>query len=129
MASDKLTRATIWEDGGATCLARVYGNAGTAITQASLSAIGCKVFDQDSTAPATAVASTSLTVASVVFDTLQTGGPWSKDATGYNFKHTLSSSWFATGNHRYRVEYKFDPASGPDFFVNYELFAKEVFTS
>lgn len=129
MASSDITKATIWEDGGATCMARVVGVAGTAITQATVSAIGCKVFDLTGDTPDTAVATPTVVVASSVFDTLQTDARWTKDATGYNFRYTLAASVFTTGGHRYLVEFKFTPSSGEVFWVVFELYAQNVRTS
>jgi hypothetical protein len=103
---------TIREHSPATVLARVYGLAGTAITQASLSAIACSVYDLDSATPNTAVATPTVTIVSSVFDTLQTGGAWDKDSTGYNFSHTIGKAVFTSGGHRYKAEYKFTPTSG-----------------
>ena len=129
MASSDITKATVWEDGGATCLARVLGNAGTAITQASLTSIGCKVFDLNSTTPETAVSTPTVTIASAVFDTLQTDARWTVDSTGYNFLFVIAASVLTTGDHRYRVEFKFTPASGEVFWLVYELHAQAVSTS
>jgi len=122
-------RATIWEDGGATPLARVTGADGAAITQASLTSISYKVFDLNSTTPSTAVATGTVTIATSVFDTLQTDAIWSEDTSGYNFKHTIASTVFTTGGHAYRVEYLFTPASGQPFWVVFELHTHEVMTS
>lgn len=121
MAITKPAYGTIWEDGAATCIARILGNAGTAITQASLTAISYKIFDIDSSTPTTAITSSTLTISSVVFDTLQTGARWTVDSTGYNFLNTFAASNFATPDHRYRIEIIFDPTSGEDFPVVFEI--------
>lgn len=103
------------EDSACTILARVYGNAGTAITQSALASITCKVFDVDSSTPDTAVAAPTVTIASSVFDTLQTDARWTQDTTGFNFAHVLAASIFTTGDHYYRAEYLFTPSSGEVF--------------
>ena len=126
MESSDVVKASIWEDGGVTNLARVKGQTGANITQASISSIRREIFDR--TVPAT-VGTTTLTIATAVFDTLQTGGPWSKDTTGYNFKDAIGSTNFANGDRRYRVQYKFTPASGAAFWVVYELYAKALVTT
>lgn len=112
-------QAHVFEDGGAILMARVVGNAAAAITQASLAGITYSVHDL--TADAAVVTSTALTVSAVVFDTLQTDALWTKDATGYNFKHAIGPSAFPTGKRKYAVEYLFDPASGNDFWVVFHL--------
>ena len=117
------------EDGGATFLARINGNTGVAITQSLISSISVKVFDLDSDTPDTAVYSASVTVATSVFDTLQTDAIWTEDTDGYNFKHAMPASAFAIGNHNYRIEYLFTPATGEVFWVLFEVFATNVRTS
>lgn len=133
--SAKVFQSVVFEDGGATFLARVYGNSGSAITQASLSSITCKVFDLDSTTPDTAILTPTVTIASVVYDTLQTGGLWvddngdALDSVGYNFAHAMPATAFPTGGHRYRIEYKLTPASGEVFWIVFEATATDVRTS
>lgn len=122
----KVTSADIWEDSGATCQARIIGQAGVNITQASLSSITCKVFDLNGTTPDTPVATPTVTISSSVFDALQTDATWSTDDTGYNFSHTLAASIFTTGDHRYRVEYTFTPVTGEAFPVVFELMAQNL---
>ena len=61
-----------FEDGGATFMARILGNDGAAITQASISTITCAVYDLSTSTPTVAILAPSLVVATVVFDTLQT---------------------------------------------------------
>lgn len=125
-----LIRGSVWEDGGATVMARVIGNAGTAITQASLTSIHYSLFDTNGATPETAVvAGTSLTVSDVVFDTLQTDARWTQDATGYNFRHTIAASVLAAPAHLYRAEYKFTPTSGEVFWVVAEILTLGVSTS
>jgi hypothetical protein len=107
---------TFLEDGGATVLARVYGNAGTAITQASLTSITWAVYNADTEAEILAPA--ALTVSAVVFDTLQTGNPrWTKDGVGYNFVHALPVTAFPAAVAKTRIQYKFTPTSGAAFWL------------
>jgi hypothetical protein len=110
--------ATVWEDTGATCLGRFVGQDAAAITQASLTSIAYKVYNLDSATPTTATATGTLTIASVVYDTLQTSDDrWTVDSTGFNFLDTTAGAAanLATGDQRYRIEYTFTPASGEVF--------------
>lgn len=100
-----------------TTLARVVGNAGTAITQATISTIVCKVFLESGSTPDTAVVTPTVTVSSAVFDTLQTDSRWTKDGTGYNFRFTVPGTSLTVDGGRYRVEYLFTPTSGDAFTV------------
>lgn len=116
----KINFAEGLEDCGISLMDRVYGNAGTAITQATITAISYKVYSHTSKDKAvdaedgTLIASGSLTVASVVFDTLQTDARWTKDSTGYNFRYdSPATDRPAGGWHRYEIV--FDPSSGENF--------------
>lgn len=60
----------------------------------------------------------ALTVADVIFDTMQTGPPWdaAADAEGYNFRHTPDISEndaFPEWDCRYLIAYKVVPLVGP----------------
>ena len=124
--SNTPTRATIYEDSGVTCMARILGDDATAITQSVTSAITVAVFKNTST---TATYTASLTVADVVFNSYQTDARWSKDATGYNFRYAVIASVFDDGDATFRIEFKFTPTSGSQYFVIYEIDTVEVFTS
>jgi hypothetical protein len=117
-----INRAQGFEGSPLTLMDRIYGHAGTAITQASLSAISYQAWeyssedDAESDTNSTAVGtSASLVVADTVFDTLQTDARWSRDSVGYNFRFTLPVARLPTGGSFVRVEVLFDPASGEDF--------------
>lgn len=121
-------RATVWEDSGALLMARILGNAGTAITQASISSIALSIFNMtvDIT---TASATATPVIATVVFDTYQTGGPWTADDIGYNFLYTATAAQLAVGASLYRYEFLFTPASGQVFHVGYELQTEKLLRS
>ena len=124
--SNTPTRATIYEDTGVTCMSRILGDDGAAITQSGTSAITVAVFKNTNTA---ATYTASLTVADVVFDSYQTDARWSKDSTGYNFRYAVVSGVFDDGDATYRIEFKFTPTSGSQYFVVFEIDTVEVFTS
>lgn len=93
-------RETIFEETTPTFLGRLMRDASgveTAVVQADLDTITYQVWLEG-----TLVSSGSLTVSAVVYDTLQTGSIWTKDAIGYNFKHRLADS-FTDGNKTYLV--------------------------
>lgn len=127
MAANEIEKAIVWEDGGATCMARVTGQDAANITKASITSIGYSAFDSEATGAA--VDTAALTVASVVFDSLQTDARWTKDAPGYNFRHEVPASALTTGNHTYIIEYMFTPATGEVFWVLFSLRAQAVRTS
>ena len=119
---------TIWEDGGASLMARVLGHNAAAITQASVSSITYKVFDLSSGTPPDQVTSGTLTVSSVVFDTYQTDARWTKDSTGYNFRWDAPASAFPSWS-VYQIEIKFTPSSGETFFLVFKITANAIYSS
>lgn len=93
---DWVTQAA-WEDASLKVMARIRDIDNALITQASVATIAYRSVEDGTTE---IVASTSLTVASVVFDTLQTtadDASWTLDATGYNFMVILPPATFPNG--------------------------------
>lgn len=113
----------IWEDGGALLLARVEDWDGNLLTQVACTGIAYKVFNVDNNNAVTG--SGSLVVATVVFDTEQSGGNW-PHADGYNFKAMFAATCFPTGGHRYVAEVIVDPVSGEDFAIVWHLQAHNL---
>ena len=119
-------KGTIWEDTGPYMMARITGNDGANVTQSDVSSISYVVVDMTDTD--TAVASGTLTVASVIYDTLQSGDSrWTEDSTGYNFGFTLAATAFPTGARTYRVDCDFDMATGENLAVVFEIVTKKRF--
>lgn len=121
MPTTKTHAFSVWEDTGLTIMARVLGNAGTAITQASLTSIKMDVYDiDDEDAPVAIGTQDTLTISSVVFDELVDDDPrWINSggsAEGYNFLHTIAATRFANSG-VVRIEYLFDPAAGENFLI------------
>lgn len=116
----------IFEDSTFTCLARVFVN-GAIWSQAAVSTITYKVWKN--TDLVNTIDSGSVTVATSVFDALQTDGRWTVDATGYNFRHTLGPT-VITEPGLHTIEYKVTLASGAVFFLDpFEPEARNVSTS
>ncbi len=118
-----------FKNGSATLLARIVGAAAANIVQADLSAVHYTVYllddqDPDSRTPIAGHTNVALTIADVVFDTLQTGSIWTVDATGYNFCHVLDVSThqaFAVAGRRYLVEYRLTPKNGQTILVRFRV--------
>lgn len=124
--SAPIHKVVVMEDTSATFMCRMLASDGSAAQQADVSSIAYSVYDRTG---GSVVTSGTLTVSSVVFDTLQTGAPWTYDSTGYNFKTTLATTAFPTGGRLYRVEFKWtfsDSAVGIDA---YDCRAESVFIS
>lgn len=124
MPAPTITTATVWEDGGASLMARVLGNDAANITQASITSITCSVYDAQERG--TAVVTPAVVVADSVFDSLQTDARWTVDSTGYNFCHDCPATAFPDGDTVYRVIYKFTPASGEVFYKVWDVHSLEV---
>lgn len=121
-----ITRAAMFEDSSSTFMCRMLASDGSAAQQADVTSIAYSVYDRTGGA---VVISGTLTVSSVVFDTLQTGAPWTLDSTGYNFKATLAATAYPTGGRLYRVEFKWTFADGTVGFDVYDVKAESVFIS
>lgn len=116
---------------GSTCtnMRRVTGADAANIVQADISTITYSIFllDDQEADSRTAVAEhqdVDVAVADTIFDTLQTDGRWTEDATGYNFRHTVdvsSNAAFAVAGRRYLIEYKLTPGSGQVIIVRFRV--------
>lgn len=115
MPSPKRTRTRINEGSGALYLARISIWDASNAQQADITSITYAIYDLDSNAPESAIGSGTLTVANVVFDTLQTDAVWTKDSTGYNFSHAIPEAELPNGGHRHRIVYTWTPVSGEPF--------------
>lgn len=129
MPQPLVEKAHAFEGAGLTLLARVYDNTATAILQAGLSAIVYSVIDTTTGTAVTGHDGASLTISSVVYDTLQTGAIWTKDSTGYNFRTTLAATALPDAGRIYRIEVKFTPTSGPVFFAVWDVTSVGLYTT
>lgn len=123
----------LFEDAGSTVMDRVRGNNAALITQATITSIALKVLESTSEADVfnaigEEVSGTggALTVASHVYDTLQTDANWTKDVTGYNFRYAAPAACFPTGNRWYSLWFLFTPTSGEPFWVVWYGLAQAV---
>jgi hypothetical protein len=116
----------VYEDSGFSLMARIYGQAATAITQATISSIALKVFDISSS---TQIATATPVVATCVFDTLQTDAYWTKDSTGYNFRYSTLAAHVPAGCGRALFEFTFTPSSGAVFPVVFEVPVLDLYGS
>jgi hypothetical protein len=120
---------TAFKNGSAVLLARIVDSAGVVVQQAGVSAIEYSVFELDPCRPdeLTVVAGhdgVSLVVADVIFDSLQTGGLWTVDEIGYNFRHEIDVSAdeaFPKAGAQYQVRYEITPTSGQKTTVRFQL--------
>ena len=131
MGTTDIITATVWEDGGATLMARILDNDGTALKQADIDGTGSityNLYDEDGDTPNTAISGpTTLDEAVVIKDPLETTDDrWTVDTTGYNFIHIVAASELSSGGNKYRIEIKFIPDSGEAFHAVFILNTKHV---
>lgn len=103
---------TVVESSSFSVMARIHAS-GANITQADVTSIEYQIYPHNSTTAHTGA--TALTVSSVIFDTLQTDARWTKDATGYNFRHDVAATVLTDPATEYEVEYKFTMADSSVF--------------
>lgn len=113
-------RGTVFKNGSAVLLARIVGPDGDAVATSDLASIRYSVLaidpiDHNTLTPVNGHDDAALTVEDVFYDTLQTGGAWSIDETGYNFRHELevaTDDAFPTAGTDYQIRYEVTPVSG-----------------
>lgn len=111
----------IFEDSGLYLAGRAEDAlTGDALLQSDLTSITLKVYEISD--PDTEIASETLTIANVIFDTLQTDG-WTIDSTGYNFRYQVPATSLPLGGAMYRFEFAFvrNPSTLPPFHAVFEV--------
>lgn len=129
------------EDGTATVLARLTGRSGSGaatgvkgegnwVKQPDLASIAYQVFDESNANAEVTGGPQSVNIAGAVLDTPVTDTAlWTIDDKGYNFIYDLPPTCFPTGEHIYRVEFKFVFNSGAVGWGVFRGEAKAVFSS
>ncbi|MBN1590948.1 MAG: hypothetical protein JW888_15650 [Pirellulales bacterium] len=123
------TYGTVFKGGSVTCLARVVGHDAAAVTRTDILSVQYSLYllendDPDSRTVVAGHDAVALDKISVLFDSLQTDARWTRDATGYNFRHTLdvvSSAAFGLAGRDYLVEYRLTPYLGQVILVRFRL--------
>ncbi len=129
MSQAKDIFGTAFKNGSAVLMARIVDAAGANVQQAGLAAIEYTIYELDPCRPDQLVAvaghdGVSLTVANVIFNSLQTGGLWTVDDVGYNFRHEINvgvSEAFPKAGVQYQVRYELTPTAGQKTIVRFQL--------
>lgn len=129
MAGADTIRGSIWQGAPTPLLARIRSVNGSYLTQASLSSITYAVFNLTGNTPSTVLSSGTLTISSVVFDSLQTDARWTTDSVGYNFRVTIPGSAFALAATLYRVEVTFTDTDSQKFRVVFQPKTQPIMTT
>lgn len=107
-----IIKGTALEGAEIPIMARVTNLAGSLITQATIVSIAYKVFDKLDAALTDIAQSSPLTVADVVFNSLQTDDSWTKDSAGYNFRYVTDPAELPEGGATYRFEFTLTTSDG-----------------
>ena len=129
MPHAKDIHGTAFKNGSAVLMARIVDSDGENIQQAAMSSIRYSIYELDPCRPdnLSVVAGhddVSLTVGDVVFDSLQTGGLWTVDEEGYNFRHEIDVSTaeaFPKAGTQYQIRYELTPTTGQKTIVRFQL--------
>jgi len=115
MPAPRIFKRRGFEQSAFPVLSRVLRN-GVPIIKSDITSISVTVrrFSQAG-AVSTSLAATAVTVSTSVFDTLQTGGGWTEDPSGYNFSYTIDKAAFP-GPDAYEIVFLFTPADGGNPF-------------
>jgi len=120
---------TAFKNGTAILMARIVDATGANVQQAGIAAIEYSIFELDPCRPDNLVVvaghdGVALVVADVIFNALQTGGLWTVDEDGYNFRHEIDVSTteaFPKAGVQYQVRYELTPTTGQKSIVRFQL--------
>jgi hypothetical protein len=120
---------TAFKNGSAVLMARIVDSAGVVVQPSGIDEIEYSVLELDPCRPdvQTVVAGhdgVALDVGDVIFDSLQTGGLWTVDEVGYNFRHEIDVSQdeaLPKAGAQYQVRYQFSPTDGQRTIVRFQL--------
>ena len=120
---------TLQKNGTGTFLARIVDATAAVVAPADIAALSYSLYqldDQDANArlPVNGHQAVPLAAAEVLYDSLQSGLPWTTDVEGYNFCHTLDISAhpaFPVAGRRYLLEYCLLPAAGQVILLRFRV--------
>lgn len=102
-------------------LDRVVARDQTALTIAEVSSFDLRVYESNDDRSGKLLVDGALPD-DYFYDTLQTGGAWDRDSTGYNFAYTLEYDAFkAYGGRKYRFEFRFYTVDEGDLYSIWEV--------
>lgn len=109
-----MSRFIVNEDSSFSLMQRIHAD-GVNIEQADVSSIAYKVTNTNT---GVEISGGTLTVSTVVYDTLQTDSRWEADSTGYNFRHDFDQTTLTDPDVVYVIEYEFTLISGNKFITD-----------
>lgn len=119
----KTTVGTIFESSSARFLGRIVDTNGDYIVQSDINTINIYIYDASDD---TLIDTYLVDKAQVIFDTLQTGGVWTIDSTGYNFSHLILDTSNLLAKNNYKIQYKFVLNDSSIFWCYFILKIREL---
>ena len=118
-----------FKNGSAVLMARIVDSAGVVVQPSGVDEIEYSVFELDPCRPdvLSVVAGhdgVALDVGDVVFNSLQTGGLWTVDEVGYNFRHEIDVSEdeaFPKAGTQYQIRYQISPTNGQKTIIRFQI--------
>ncbi len=128
MPEAKRIEGFLFQNSAGVIMGRVTNNRGADVTQASLTSLVLTV--EDKADPGVAVASSpyTLTVADVIFDTLQTDTIWTNTTDGFNFLYDTENAQLVKGATSYIFQFRATPTSGESAVWVYEPITEATVT-
>jgi len=110
-------------------LARIVDPAGVSIRPSAVKAIECSIYKRDQFDPVKLSAidghcGVALDASDVIADTLQTGGSWTIDVGGYNFRHRIDLTEVAVylcRRDQLEIHYVVTPTIGEKMIIRFQL--------
>lgn len=123
------TYGTAFQGGAAIFLARLLHADDTLVDAAEIDSISYTIYELDpcrenESTPVTGHQGVPLSAGSVIFESLQTGAPWSVDSIGYNFRHDLSVTSnvaFPNAGRLYQIRYEMHPTVGQVIVFRFQI--------
>ncbi len=120
---------TAFRNGSAILMARIVDDAGAQVQQAGITAIEYSIYELNPCRPDNLAAvmghdGVSLVVADVIFNAPQTGGLWTVDSVGYNFRHEIDVNTreaFPKAGVQYQIRYELTPTMGQKSIIRFQL--------
>lgn len=120
MPEAKRIEGFLFQNSAGVIMGRVTNNRGADVTQSSLTSLVLTL--EDKAFPGVPVASSpyTLTVADVIFDTLQTDSIWEQTTDGFNFLYDTENAQLVNGQTNYIYQFRATPVVGESAVWVYE---------
>jgi hypothetical protein len=130
--SRQLPTVTVYEGEDVPVVDRVYRTPDALILVANVASITLRIFDRETVG---FIHEEDITPGDAFSDVLRTDAWWTRDGTGYNFRHIyrpedtiMVASMRLDGGHRYRFEYRVEEVDGRVHYIVQPVVVKSTLT-